>query len=1031
MKKNLLSLFLLFLCFSSAFAQSRVIKGKVTDQKDGSPLPGVSVIVKGAGSGSGTVTDLNGLYTITAPTGTTTLLLKYIGYKDALVPITGSTVNVQLAVDPKQLTEVVVVGYGTQKKANVTGSIASVLAKDVENTPVTTFEQALQGKTAGVNIQAGNGKLGQAIKISVRGQSSITAGTQPLVVIDGIIMNDVNLSNNGAATDPLADLNFNDVESFDVLKDAAASAIYGARAGNGVILITTKKGKTGAAKITFNGQFGYSQPSRHRQFLNTTQWLQIEERAGVGAANQDFQQGFYNTLADALDDYKSYVESRFTRYSAGSTNWTANNTDWEKQAFQTAPQQQYDLSFSGGNEKTTYYMSGQALNQTGILKGNSFQRYTGRINLESKLTNSFTVGMNMNFSHTYNERLSNDDQFSTPLQIVALAPVTPVIDPRSGLISGTPPGASSNFPTYYNPLISVGNAYLHTNVYRTLGNVFANWEIVKGLSFRSEYGIDQTNNNQDSYFNSLTARDTGLPNGSGQNTNSSIVHYTVNNYFTYKKAFANSSTFDFTAGNSYEYNHFMGNDIQGQQFPSDSYRQIASAAVKSGGSSSQSEYSFVGYFAKANYAYKGKYLLAASIRDDGSSRFGTNNRYGIFPAGSVGWIMSQENFLKDFTPLNNLKLRVSYGLTGNADIGDYSALGLYQGDAGYNGSAGQRFIQLANPNLKWEKTAQIDVGLDWGFFNNRLSGSFDFYRKNTKDLLLNVNVPETLGLSSQLQNIGTLYNQGVEFSLSSENFVGKFKWSTNFNVAYNKNQVTNVNGQQLNDGADLNYVIAGQPIGVFYGKEYAGVNPANGDAIYYLNTKNSDGTISRGTTSDYNAAQNTVLGNAMPTYTGGITNNFSYKGVDLSFTFYGSFGNKIYNGGGQYMTAEASNGFDNQTVDQMKYWNKPGDITNVPEPRLFYANGTSSSSRYLSNGSYVRLKTASIGYTFPKELLAKVKIDRLRVFVNAYNLFIITKYTGWDPEVNTDFLASNINLGNDFYSAPQPRTITFGLNVGL
>ena len=1028
MKKNLLSFFLLFFCFSFAFAQSKVIKGKVTDQKDGSPLPGVTVIAKGAAA-AGTQTDLNGLYTLTIPDGTKSLSFRYVGYKEAILQISGSTLNAQLEADPKQLTEVVVVGYGTQKRGSLTGAIASVSGKDVAETPVTSFEQAIQGRAAGVNIQSEGGKLGQGIKISIRGQSSITAGTQPLVVIDGIIVNQSDLSNNGAPSDPLADINFNDIDSYQILKDAAASAIYGARASNGVILITTKKGKAGTAKISFNAQFGTSKPSRHRQFLNSEQWLKIEKRSVVGAANQDVLNGFFDNLQDALD-YEG-LDDTFTGLAAGSTDWAKTNTDWEKQAYQSAPQQQYDLNVSGGSDKTTYFIGMQALNQKGILRGNELQRYSGRVNIDTKIFSNLSMGMNLNFTHTYNQRLSNDDQFSTPLQIVALSPITPVIDPRTGLLSGTPPGDhDGDYPLYYNALISTNNEYYHTNVFRTLGNVFANWEIVNHLTFRSEFGVDQTNQNEDTYANSLTAANTGTPNGFGENRNTTIVHYTVNNFLTYKNVFAQDHSLDITAGTSYEYSNLTGNDVQGKQFPSDSYKKIISAALISGGSSNESEYSFVSYFARANYAFKSKYLLSASVREDASSRFGANNRYGTFPAASIGWVLSQEDFLKNWQALSELKLRASYGLTGNAEIGDYSSLGLFA-SAGYNGLAGQRFTQLANPNLKWEKTAQVDIGLDFGFFNNRFSGGFDYYRKNTRDLLLNVNIPQTLGIAFQTQNLGKLYNQGLELTLSSDNFVGKFKWNTSFNVSYNMNKVTYTNGQIVDDGADLNRVIEGQQIGVFYGREYAGVNPANGDAIYYLNTKKADGTIDRGTTNDPNLAQNVFLGNPMPKYTGGITNNFSYKGIDLSVTVYGSFGNKIYNAAGQYMSTAAGNGLDNQTIDQLKYWDKPGDITDVPEPREFYANGTSASSRYLSGGSYVRLKTVSLGYTFPSDMLKKIKIDKLRIFVNAYNLFLITKYKGWDPEVNSDYLATNINLGNDFYSAPQPRTITFGVNVGL
>jgi TonB-linked SusC/RagA family outer membrane protein len=1032
MKKKLLSFILLFFSFSLAFAQNKLIKGKVTDQKDGSPLPGVSVIAKNGAASIGTQTDLNGLYTLSVPAGTKSLKFTYVGYKESILPVNGATVDAQLEADPKQLTEVVVVGYGTQKRADITGSIASVAGKDVENTPVTSFEQALQGKTAGVNIQAGNGKLGQAITISVRGTSTIAGNTQPLVVIDGTVINTTDLSSDEAATNPLADINFNDIESYEVLKDASASAIYGSRASNGVILITTKKGKAGTARINFSAQYGNSDPSRHRQFLNTTQWLQIEHRAAVGAATQDVINGYEPNITQAVNDEVASLDNELTTLAAGSTDWTKYNTDWEKQAFQSAPQQQYDLNFSGGNDKTTYYIGGQALNQTGIVVGNAFKRYSGRVNIETKMFSNFTVGMNLDYTHTYNQRIANDDQFSTPLQIVALSPITPVIDPRTGLLSGTPPGdESGDYPLYYNALINVKNAYSHTNTYRTFGNVFANWEIVKHLTFRSEFGVDQTNQNEDSYFNSLTAADTGTPNGFGENANVLQAHFTVNNFFTYKTTLGKDNSLDVTAGTSYEYNHFNTNDVQGEQFPSDAYKEIASAASITKGSSTQQTNALVSYFARANYAFKGKYLLSASVRDDGSSNFGADHRYGLFPAGSVGWIMSEEKFLKNFSSLSNLKLRVSYGLTGDDGAPPYSALGLFSGDAGYNGVAGQRFSQIANPDLKWESTTDLDLGLDWGFFNNRLTGGFDFYRKNTRDLLLNVNIPETTGLAFQLQNLGKLYNQGVELELASDIFVGKFRWNTSFNVAYNKNVVTYVAGQIINDGADLNRVVTGQPIGVFYGVEYAGVNPANGDALYYLNTKNANGTINRGTTNDPNQAANVPLGNPTPTWTGGLTNNFSYKGFDLSFTFYGSFGNKIYNGGGVFMSENASNGMDNQTVDQLKYWDKPGDITNVPEPRLFYGNGSSPSSRWLYSGSYARLKTLTFGYNIPKDMLTKVHIQTLRVFVNAYNLFLITKYPGWDPEVNADYQASNINRGVDFYSAPQPRTITFGVNVGL
>ncbi|MCC9135520.1 SusC/RagA family TonB-linked outer membrane protein [Pontibacter silvestris] len=1031
-----MSLLLVFTLINSVLAQTQTVTGKVTAASDGSALPGVTVLEKG--STNGTTTGLNGEYQLTVSPNSV-LVFRFIGMSTLEIPVNNrSTVNAQLETDQKVLDEVVVVGYGTQSKQTITGSTASLSSKDIAETPVTSVEQAIQGKAAGVFIQSNNGKLGQGIQVRVRGTSSLSASSQPLYVVDGIPITSENLSGTSAGTNPLADINFNDVESIEVLKDASAAAIYGARASNGVVIITTKKGKSGASRVNFTAQWGTSEPSRHRDFMNAEQYVQTMQRAGQGAAVQDFAAGYFETLEEAQDYYTSYVNGRLTRYSAGNEDWLtgAVNTNWEREAFQSASQAQYDLNFSGGNDKTTYYISGQYLDQTGIIVGNAFKRYSGRINLDNKVNNILNIGMNLSFANTQNDRVANDNAFSTPIQIVALSPITPIIDPRTGLLSGSLPGEASTYPVYYNPLLSVDNASYQTNVYRTIGNIYGQLKLSESLSFRSEFGLDQLNQNENSYYGQLTFRNTGTQNGFSEDGYTQVLNYNTNNYFSYKNIFNDDHSLDVTAGMSYQYSKTNSNLVQGQQFPSDAYRQISSAALISEGSSRETQYSFLSYFGRANYIFKNKYLLTASARVDGSSRFGSENRYGFFPAGSVGWIISEEDFFQDINVLTNLKVRASYGLTGNADIltdgqiNNFASLGLFSGDAGYNGVAGQRITQIANPDLKWESTAQLDFGVDFGFLNDRLTGSFDYYRKNTRDLLLNVNVPATSGFATQLQNLGKLYNQGYELTLNSENFIGEFRWSTSFNAAYNKNRVTDIQGQVLGTN-DLNRVIEGQPIGVFFGKEYAGVDPANGDALYYLNTENSDGTINRATTSDYNEAENVILGNPTPTFTGGLTNNFAYKGFDLSFTFQAVAGNKIYNGGGQYMSANGSNGFDNQTADQINYWNQPGDITDVPEPRLWYGNGTAASSRYLSDGDYVRLKTFSFGYNLPKNLISKFKMQKARLFMNAYNLFMVTGYKGWDPEVNADYQASNINLGVDFYSAPQPRTITFGVNVGF
>ena len=1026
----------------SATAQDRQVTGTVTSADDKQPIPGASVVIKG--TTRGTQTNANGAYTLQIPGGTATLVFSFVGTNTQEVSLGNrSSVDVQLSADTRSLNEVVVVGYGTETKSSLTGNVAQISGQTIQNIPVPTFEQAIQGRAAGVFVESQNGKLGQGIKVRVRGSSSVSAGNEPLYVVDGIILTTDSQSNNGSATSPLADLNYNDIASINILKDASASAIYGSRASNGVVLITTKKGTSGKTKINLNYYTGTSQATRQREFLNAAEYVAIERRAAVGAGVYDFRTGAsgYGSEQEAIDDYSSFAESRLKRYSAGNDDYTtaAVNTNWQDQVLRKASVSQYDLNASGGNDKTRFYVSGQYLNQNGILVGNKFQRLSTRLNLDHTINDRLTTGMKLSVARTQNNRLSNDNQFSTPLQIVALSPITPVIDPRTNLLSGLLDNATglpnSNYPVYYNPLIGIQNSQYTTVVYRTIGNLFLNYQITPGLAFHSEAGTDLLFQNEESYYGRLT--DTGKSvGGSGNNYATNVINYTLNNFLSYDRTIG-LNTFDVTGGISYQQSNTNSNSVTGQGFVSDAYQTLASAATITAGSSSRTAYSFLSYFARANYKFNNRYLLALSGRIDGSSRFGANNRYGFFPAASVGWLLSEEAFLKNQKVFSYLKLRASYGLTGNAEINNFASRGLYSltdpvslVKYSYVGTAGQAPTQLANPDLKWESTAQADIGLEFGFLSDRLTGEVDYYQKKTRDLLLNTNVPGTTGFSTRLANIGKLENKGVELVLNTRNVVGTFTWSTNFNIAMNRNKITDLNGQVI-QGQALNRAIEGQPIGVFYGREFAGADPANGDALYYLNTTNADGTTDRTTTNDYNAAQQVVLASPNPKFTGGISNNFGYKGFDLSLFFQGVQGNQIFNGGGQYMSASASNGFDNQTSDQLKYWDKPGDITNVPEPRLFFGNGTNSSSRYLSDGSYLRLKTLTVGYTLPQTLTNRAKLQKVRVYVAAQNLLTITSYKGWDPEVNADYAASNITQGFDFYSAPQPKTITAGINIGL
>ena len=1018
-------------CFYSvsAWAQTNAISGRVTGSDSGA-LPGATILERGTSNGVSTNAD--GAFVLSVQPGAT-LVISSVGYTAQTITVgSQSVINVTLAAAATQLNEAIVVGYGTSTKADLTGSVVQLTSKDVANAPVQTFEQAIQGRAAGVVIESGSGKLGQGIKVRVRGTASVSGDTQPLYVVDNIPIVTDNLSSTGAPTNPIADINPNDIESITILKDAAASAIYGSRASNGVVLITTKRGKSGATRFNLGYQTGTSQATRRREFLNSKEYVELLTEALKNAGRSDVSNA-----------------NRLRNYAAGVTvdgNY-AVDTDWQDQVFRKGSFSQYDLNTSGGTDKTKYYLSGQYSTQEGILVGNKLQRIASRLNVDHKATDKMTLGINIGLSRTRNDRLPNDNAFSTPLQAVALAPITPVIDPRTGLTSGAldlnTGNPNNNFPFYYNPLLGVQNnaATYATFVYRTLGNVFAQYEIIPGLSFRSELGLDILNQDEDQYLARVTSRNSGPTNGFAFSAHTTSARYITNNFLSYRKVLAELHSVEATLGTSYEERKQNYTSVEGSQFASDAYRKLGSAAVYSAGSSELTRSSLLSYFGRLNYSFASKYLLGLSARIDGSSRFGTNKQYGFFPAASLGWVVTEESFLKGQTVLSLLKPRISIGRTGNQGFSDFASLGLFTGTSGYVGIPGQRPLQVANPDLKWETTTQADAGLEMGFFDNRISAEVDVYQKLTTDLALNATVPATSGFTSQFKNVGTLENKGVELSLTTRNFVGDFTWTTTANAARNANKLTFLQGQPIL-GAFVSRAQEGFPIGTFFAPEYAGVDPANGNALYYVNRANEDGTgtgvsdRSKGTTDDINAAQLVPVGDPNPRWTGGLTNTFGYKGFDLTATFIGVFGNKIFDGGAQYYSVAFNNGPDNQTRDQLNRWRKAGDITDVPKADYLSGNGSGQSSRFVKDGSYGRLRTLTLGYNLPGDFVKKGYLQSVRVFAQALNLVTFTKYKGWDPEVNTDYLSNsttqgNINQGIDFYTAPQPRTITFGVNVGF
>ncbi|SEK88948.1 TonB-linked outer membrane protein, SusC/RagA family [Chitinophaga rupis] len=1002
-----------------AYAQQKTITGKVTDAKDGSSLPGVTV--KAKGTATGTVTIADGSFSINVPNSTNTLVFTFVGYGDQEVNVTNqSNVTVALSTGNKELSEVVVVGYGTQSKRELTGAVAKVQGKELENQPVASFESALQGRAPGVVIESGSGKVGQGIKIRIRGTSSISASSQPLYVIDGlpIISESQSVSTNDA-TNPLADINPNDIESVEVLKDASASAIYGARAANGVVLITTKKGRQGEKTVfEVNASTGFSKPTKKRGFLDAKQYVDLlMERAANDGRSQfatplpDFPT--FATEQESIDFFQKRITNRMNVLSLG-TDWKnqAVNTNWEDQVYRdVAHTRQLDLSARGGTEKTKFYVSGFYNDQEAIVIVNRFRRYGARMNLEHQASNKLSFGINIAVNRSQLDRISDDNAFSTPGQLVAQAPVSPLTDPETGKLNSS--------TLYPNGLIDAAYNSNKQITFRTIGNAFATYNILPSLSFRTEFGADLSNLTEQQYLSKLSTD--GAPKGTAYYNYTQNTNINTNNYFTFSPSLGENHNLSAVLGMSYQQNDLSTSYVEGENFPSDAIKNLSAAGSITAGTSYNQRYNFLSYFFRANYAFKGKYLAGFSIRSDGSSRFGPDNRYGYFPAGSLGWLISEEDFMKHNSVVSYLKLRASYGLTGNAEIGENQYQTLLE-VTNYPNLPGYRPSQIGNTGLKWEKTAQMDAGLEFGLFNNRLSGEVDYYNKQTSDLLLQANVPYTSGFENIYRNVGKMENKGVEVMLNGTIIDGKdFRWTASVNVAYNKNKVKNIQGQILESSGAEQRAVEGQPIGVFFMPKYAGVDPATGDALFY----DADGK----TTNDYSKAERVVVGKSNPDWTGGFNTNFSYKGFDLSGFFTFVAGNKIYNRAGVYMSNSFAGGYDNQTVDQLRRWQKPGDITDVPRLSAFFTSGDNISSRWLYSGSYIRLKNVTLGYTVPKSVSNILHINSARIYVAGYNLWTKTKYIS-DPEVNTGVLG-NIGGGVDFYTVPQARNFTVGLNVKL
>lgn len=1018
MKKKRTWLLMLFLtCISWTYAQQKKITGNVTDS-DGIPLPGVNILVKG--TTTGTQTDFDGNYIIEA-NNDQTLVFSYLGQRTTERRIgTLSTIDIQMQEDASQLEEVIVVGYGTQSKRNLTDNIAKLTSDDIKEVQNPNFQNALVGKAAGVQITQTNGKVEGGINIRVRGAASISGDSQPLYVVDGIPLLDplsdndvflpgaVNDTGNGAPTNPLLTLSANEIESIDILKDASSAAIYGARGANGVVIITTKRGKQGKASFSVNLAQGFSQPTNRREYLNTAEYIELFKEAGR------------NSPFFSPDDGQAFVEARFDRY-AGDTDWRTGevDTDWQDESFQDGYQTDADFSVSGADAKTSYFFSGAYNNSTGIVRGNELEKASARINLSHQLTDKFKAGMNLSFSRAEIDRISNDNAFSTPLQAVAQSPLA---------LTRLPDGTPNSNTQYGNFLFDLDNSFFKTIIRRLTGKAYSEYKFTDYLKINSDFAYDFFSQTEDDYdgLNAL------FQSTSGQSTATDIYseNYIFSNYITFDKTFNENHDVNFVLGTEFNKINRRIGSVTSILFPSDAIPTVSSGAEVIAGTGIQRRSTFLSYFARATYSYDNKYLFKASVRRDGSSRFGSNVRFGTFPAFSAGWVLSEENFLNKSKTLSFLKLRASWGQLGNAEIGDYPSRYLFSSFS-YNKQGGLAPLQPGNNELTWEKSTQTDIGVEFGFFDSTISGEIDYYNKETDNLLFALPLPRSGGAATVNTNSGKLVNKGVEFVLNTRNVSTEdFTWTTNFNIAKNENEVTAL----ANDNADVitgrNILRVGETLNSFYMIEYAGVDPGNGDALYFLNTENADGTLDRGTTNNPNEAQRIVAGNPYPEWTGGITSNINYKNLDFTFTFQGQWGASIFNDAGRF---ESANGdfFDNQTRDQLNRWQRPGDITTVPQARLFAGNGTARSTRYLDNADFIRLRNISIGYTIPQNALKSSGLSKIRVYVSGLNLLTFTDFeAGWDPESTLD-ANGPAQPGIAFYSAPPAKTVTIGLNINF
>ncbi|KAA6438539.1 TonB-dependent receptor [Dyadobacter flavalbus] len=1005
MQKKILGLFLLmFLQLSlvnKGLAQNSTVTGKVTDEK-GEGIPGASVAVKG--TQQGTLTNVEGVYTLEV-SPSATLVISFVGYLREETGINNrSEVNVTLKADTKALEEVVVVGYGTQRKIETTGSIASVKSDELTQLPITNVAQGLQSRVSGVQISQNSGSPGGNISVRIRGTNSINGNAEPLYVIDGI-----QISNSGGINDvsPLSTINPNDIESVEVLKDASASAIYGARAANGVILITTKRGKAGKTNVSLESYYGVQQVTKKLDVLNAAEFAQLE--------NETFKNNTYPDPASL-----------------------GEGVDWQDLIFQKAPIQNHQLTISGGSEKTQLSLSANYFDQDGVIINSDFKRFTYRLNIDHTVSKRIRVGTSVMGSFSNNNGIEaasttiGDAAVVTGSVLGAAIGAPPTLQPykEDGSIFPFAEQGNGQYREVINPL-NYTSIMRKRNIKRALINLYGEYTILPGLTYRASFNADVDSRLYDTYLpiSIIALKDRNDNSGTAAKFNSNFLGLLHESVLSYSTKIAANHSLKFTGLFATQTEKYNSNQINATGFPNDATRNEAlQLALNRTISSSRNMQRLDSYMGRINYGFKDRYFIDVTARVDGSSKFGANHKYGFFPAVSAAWRIIEEPFMKDVSWLSDMKVRGSYGITGNAGgIDPYQSLATVESGGGYNINhtyfTAIRPSGISNPDLRWEKSTQTNIGIDASLLNNQFSLIVDYYIKKTEDLLYIKTLPLSSGYSSITGNYGSLENKGLEIAVNANLLNGPLKWSINGNLTLNRNKVLDLDGGTTNERFITNYTIlkVGEPLGVFKTYVFDGINQTGETIVpgydgrlggHKVKDINSDGVI--------NSADQVITGNPNPKFIYGFSTNVTFKNFDLSAFFSGTQGNDIYNI--SRLSFENPLGQRNLLQGVENRWTPENPSNQYVSPAV--AGRLPISSYAVEDGSYLRFKNLMLGYTLP----AIKGISRLRIYVSGNNLFTFTKYSGFDPEVNT-YAGSNTTIGIDNLVYPQSKSFLGGIQL--